>query len=358
MYQACTFLEVLLVMAMLLLMWRRGREVDLAELDKARTLPLRGALALIVVIGHCDSKVPGSIVLQLLHMSTPAVAVFFFLSGYGLMKSFLRRGDEYLDGFLPRSLIKLGIPLVVAAFVMCICLKLEGRDIELARRMTKLVLRGQNFPQHSWFVYALAVHYVFFFCSLKWLPATKAVCAFAALSACYYAVVRWGVHWPSVWYRTSLCTSVGVAWALCEERIKASVSRRGCAVLGCMLAVLLLWHVGSSTGLPISSFLKTQTREFAYLLMGPALALTLYVIRGAPRIAVAGFSFLGSIAFEIYLLHFAGERNVPRLGLGGLWSFFAVLLVTVPLAYAAHVFDTWAVRKVSGLAVRQRREVA
>ena len=224
--------------------------------------------------------------------------------------------------------------------------------------MTKLVLRGQNFPQHSWFVYALAVHYVFFFCSLKWLPATKAVCAFAALSACYYAVVRWGVHWPSVWYRTSLCTSVGVAWALCEERIKASVSRRGCAVLGCMLAVLLLWHVGSSTGLPISSFLKTQTREFAYLLMGPALALTLYVIRGAPRIAVAGFSFLGSIAFEIYLLHFAGERNVPRLGLGGLWSFFAVLLVTVPLAYAAHVFDTWAVRKVSGLAVGRRREVA
>ena len=125
-----------------------------------------------------------------------------------------------------------------------------------------------------------------------------------------------------------------------------------------VMAMLLLWHVGSSAGLPISSFLERKTRGVVHLLMGPALALALSVIKGVPRSVVACFSFLGSIAFEIYLLHFAGERNVPRLGLGGLGSFLAVLLVTVPLAYAAHVFDTWAVRKVSGLAVGRRREVA
>ncbi len=358
MYQACTFLEILLVMAMLHLLWRRGEERDIARLDKDRMLPVRGVLALLVVIGHCDSKVPGSFVLQQLHMSTPAVAVFFFLSGYGLMKSFLRRGDEYLDGFLPRSLIKLGIPLLGAAFVMCICLKLEGRNIDLARRMTRFVLRGQNFPQHSWFVYALAVHYVFFFCSLKWLPAARGICAFAALSVCYYAVVRWGVHWPTVWHRTSLCMSVGVAWAFYENLIRSAVSRRGCAVLGCMLTALLLWHVGSVAGMPFSSFLANKTREFAYLLTGPALALAMYVIRGLPRMAVESFRFLGVISFEMYLLHFVGERNVDRLGLGSVESFIVVLLVTVPMACLAHVFNAWAVLKIGGIALRQRREVA
>lgn len=355
MYQACFFLEMALFAAMLLLTQKK-RASGLAELDKTRTLPLRGFLALLVVVGHCDSKVPGSFLLWLFHMSTPAVAVFFFLSGYGLVKTLMCKGRAYLGGFLPRSFVKLGVPLLVAAFAMCICLKLEGRDIGLARRLLNLVARGRNFPQHSWFVYALAVHYVFFYVSFRWLPAFKGVMAFAALSVCWHATVRWGLHWPSVWFRTSLCMFAGVAWAFCEDGIRAAVSRWGRAVLGGLLAVFVLWHLASSAALPFSPFLKHETREFAYFLIGPAIALILYSVTGVPRIVACVFSFIGGFSYEIYLLHFIAERNVVRLGLGGLGSFAVVLLATIPVAFLVHLFDTWAVGRFGMMTARRRAE--
>ena len=353
MYHACYLLEILLLAAILLLALRGGGARQLAPFDKERTLPIRGLLALFVVIGHCDTKVPGSSILNALHMSTPAVAAFFFLSGYGLVKSLARGREGYFDGFLRRSFVKLAIPVVVAAVVMCVCLKLEGRSIGLPGRIVNLVTRGRNFPQHSWFVYALAVHYALFFVSFRWLPAKKALALFVALSVCYNLAVRLG-HWPFVWYRTSLCMSVGAAWSLYEDRIKAAVSRRGTAVLAGMLAAILAWHVASKLNTPLSRFLARDAKELAYLLMGPTLALVMYVVHGVPRVVASCFGFLGAISFEIYLLHFVGERNIARLGLGGLPSCAVVVLAVVPMAYAAHKFDSWAIGRATRLVAGRR----
>ena len=60
MYEGCKTLEILLAVAMLVMLLRRNRPVELAPFDKNRTLPIRGVLALLVVIGHCDTKLPGS----------------------------------------------------------------------------------------------------------------------------------------------------------------------------------------------------------------------------------------------------------------------------------------------------------
>ena len=308
-----------------------------------------------MVIGHCDTKLPGSHLLHALHMSTPAVAVFFFLSGYGLVKSLARRPVEYLNGFLPRSLVKFAVPMLVASLAMCVCLKFTGRTVGLPQRLEDLVLHGKNFPPHSWFVYALAIHYVLFCVSFKWLPRTKALLAFAALSACYFVLVRWGLCWPTVWWRTSLCMSVGVAWSLYEDRIKAVVARRGWAVCGCMLAALLLWHVSSKSDASFAPFLKNNTKEVAYLLMGPSLALVMYVLRGIPRPIVSLSSFLGTISFEVYLLHFMGERNLVRLGFTSISGCLAVIAFTMLIAYPVHKFDAWAVRSICGL-LPQRKE--
>lgn len=56
----------------------RRQKVSLSELSLDNVLPLRGVLALLVVIGHCDLIHGGSGVLGFLHLSTPAVAVFSF----------------------------------------------------------------------------------------------------------------------------------------------------------------------------------------------------------------------------------------------------------------------------------------
>ena len=68
---------------------RRAADPVLYGFGKADTMPLRGLLALVVMFSHLDTKTQFAVpVLHLVHWATPAVAVFFFLSGYGLVKSY------------------------------------------------------------------------------------------------------------------------------------------------------------------------------------------------------------------------------------------------------------------------------
>ena len=45
------------------------------------------------------------------------MAVFFFLSGYGLVVSLIMKGQKYLDGFLKKRLLKIVLPLVLCSIV-------------------------------------------------------------------------------------------------------------------------------------------------------------------------------------------------------------------------------------------------
>ena len=89
------------------------RKEEYALFDIAHTLPLRGILAILVVLGHLDTVVSAQTkILMPFHMATPAVAVFFFMSGYGLMLSFTKKGGSYLQNFILKASIKLLMPLL------------------------------------------------------------------------------------------------------------------------------------------------------------------------------------------------------------------------------------------------------
>lgn len=103
-------LFLLLLLSCIAIFYRKD---EFAPFDLAHTLPLRGILATLVVLGHLDDVISGQTkILMPFHMATPAVAVFFFMSGYGLMLSFLR-GGEISSEFHCQSIYK----TVAASFV-------------------------------------------------------------------------------------------------------------------------------------------------------------------------------------------------------------------------------------------------
>jgi membrane-bound acyltransferase YfiQ involved in biofilm formation len=90
--------------------------------DVAHTLPLRGLLALAVIANHMQGFFPHPYLKALTCLGTSAVAIFFFLSGYGLMKSYNRKGQAYLQGFLPNRLRKIW-PLCLTLTVVNVLLR-------------------------------------------------------------------------------------------------------------------------------------------------------------------------------------------------------------------------------------------
>ena len=93
------------------------------QFSKQATVPLRGLLATGIVLHHLSLRLVEAspdcswIWSQFSFWGAPIVAVFFFLSGYGLMVSLITKGQKYLDGFLKKRLLKIVLPLVLCSIV-------------------------------------------------------------------------------------------------------------------------------------------------------------------------------------------------------------------------------------------------
>ena len=73
---------------------------NICEFSSENTLGARGILALLVVVSHWNLKYgEGTLLYNLFPSGTIAVAVFFFMGGYGLMKSFDAKGYTYIKSF-------------------------------------------------------------------------------------------------------------------------------------------------------------------------------------------------------------------------------------------------------------------
>lgn len=80
--------------------------------DVRRTNSLRGVLAILIILHHLSSKIDILFLKWFHDFGAPIVSMFFFVSGYGLIKSYLKKGTAYIDGFLAKRLGKILPPCI------------------------------------------------------------------------------------------------------------------------------------------------------------------------------------------------------------------------------------------------------
>lgn len=82
-----------LLVLLLIIISVRGHHNDLFRFDKKAVLPLRGILALLIILHHVAEEIPSiAIFAQLTYWGKYIVSIFFFLSGYGLCISYVNGG--------------------------------------------------------------------------------------------------------------------------------------------------------------------------------------------------------------------------------------------------------------------------
>lgn len=138
--------------------------------DLKNTLPLRGFLAIGIVLHHTAMKYvevedPAFIFSVFKNIGAPIVAVFFFLTGYGLCISLAKKGTSYLDDFIKKRLrsflpefLFLSIAMVGVIWLLY--------DISIKDQSIKLVFDAVTPLPNSWFIYAIIyVYFAFYFSS-------------------------------------------------------------------------------------------------------------------------------------------------------------------------------------------------
>ena len=139
-------------------------KITLNSFNVAAIEPLKGLLALMVIFCHIVPYVKFGVLGELGNYGPIAVGMFFFISGYGLLKSLLCK-DGYLQHFLSKRFSKL-IPPITIVTLCFISLETEWEREKLVDILS-LLAEGNTLTPYAWYVYVILLYYILFYIIFK-----------------------------------------------------------------------------------------------------------------------------------------------------------------------------------------------
>lgn len=297
---------------------------------------LRGILALFIIIHHLTFGLPEAYLFsQIGRFTRSYVAMFFFLSGYGLQKSFLKHKD-YKNSFLIYRFPKLLFPYLLANFIYWLMyLAFDCRFT--IKEIILSILHGNPIVSNSWFLLALLIYYLVFYLIMLLFGSNPRK---MIVAACLYYLI-WIMLFKSsdiLWYGEVHLLVIGMIWATYEKKLLPLLCRKYWCTLLFLGVVFLAGYLFKNR---LFSALPLVKREFIFLFIFTHI-FVLLVITAIQKIKLGNtlLNFLGDISFEIYLYHgifIQSLRNdIVYMQSDVLWC-LCVFVGTIILAYFTHI---------------------
>ncbi len=277
------FLLCLLIACLYKTTFIKGKDCFFEEpLKLANIIPLRGILAVEIVLGHTYGHLENNSLLYFNNrIGVWVVGIFFFLSGYGLNYSFHRKKD-YLEGFLVKRVGRILFPFVI----VCIVNYFLGLCGSLLDCMFQ-----------DWFVVEMTLIYCIWYFVYRYLPEKYAVPVFAFL---VLALNVLGTYYGtgSRWYGSTACFLLGISFEKNEKTI-FSYCRAG---YGKKVGICVAFFVLGGISFVLSEnnlFANTLTINVTCIL----LCIIVYLFMMKIKTGNALTHFLGCISWQIYVSH-------------------------------------------------------
>lgn len=262
------------------------------------TASLRGLLALVVIFSHLTIWRSDGVVFPLFgRVGYPTVAVFFFLSGYGLQKQNMTR-DDYAKGFLAKRLFTVVLPYAVVTGLYWGYYLWLGRDYSWQRVVTALV-SGEPIVSFSWYVLAMLLFYGAF-----WVIMRLCGRRYGAMVLCgvawygFYTAFCVLMGYGSWWYVSAFPVVIGMFWAVYEQRIWVFLCKYYFPALLVALAGFgaAFLASGKLSALPVFGAIADAVTATLF-------AVTVILLMYKLRLGNPVLHFLGQLSMELYLMH-------------------------------------------------------
>lgn len=321
----------ILLIAVVSKMWKTP--LILHDFSLERTLPLRGILALLIVMHHLARTISlghdNAFIKQFNEWGSLVVGLFFFITGYGLMVSYRRKGEKYLVGFVRHRLIKLLPPFLITMFGWMAFIYISTGENTLL--WFSKMLYGETPLPNSWFIYAILLFYIFFYIVARIVKSPLRSIWFLWLISSLYIIAMHHTNWGTFWYSTTFSLNVGYTYAYCENTIKVKISKRPWTILLAFITLLFLlifviWKDYHWMGLIIRWFMPI------------CVVFCIYVLG---MVQTRLLNFLGNISYEIYLVHGCFISYFYDLQK----EYIAIFIIVV---YVCSIFTAWIIHKICG----------
>lgn len=186
-------------------------------LSLENTLPLRGTLSIFIVIYHISGHMKHTTLLNAFsQIGYLIVAIFFFLSGYGLYYGYKNK-NNYMKGFLLKRLPVVLIPYIIVTAFQGVCLIFMGESIKISDFFASL-LGYRMFDETTWYICMLTVLYIVFYLSFRFLSENKSTVVFIILFLLVLTVFM-VLPLEAKWTRSIIAFPLGVMWCKYKNKI-------------------------------------------------------------------------------------------------------------------------------------------
>ncbi|WP_179395697.1 acyltransferase family protein [Lacticaseibacillus absianus] len=229
------------LLILILLSVRPTQNLVQGHLDKSSTDGLKGVSILVIMLHHLSQAT--------LHTSSTnlwfskltitgrfAVAIFFFVSGYGLVRQFQLRGPAYLQRFFPHRILPI-LKTYFWAMLIVFLIKRVTLGLSLTQAGLSLVT-GSPFVDNSWFIVAILYFYVAFWLtySIPVFTSTMKSLVLGGLTIVYIAGT-FHLGFGEWWYNAAATFWLGTLLAEHEQSVFDRLNRHYWLILTASLVI-------------------------------------------------------------------------------------------------------------------------
>lgn len=294
--------------------------------------PIRGVMAIAIILHHMSERTNGGRLFPfMVHMGYLIVAVFFFLSGYGLMIQFLKKGERYLKGYWKSRVFYISAVFAFASLIYSIYHLVIGN-------FTPSLTIAAN----SWYMVVQILLYIIFWCAFKIAGKGYSIgILFVFAMQTLMVIVMRMIALPGIWYMSNYAFVLGLIVAWKRDLIDRIIQQR--FVIASLASVLMF---GVFSALPS----VIMGGGYDTCRMASTICFTLIVMLLCSKIRIESkiWSWLGKISLEIYLYHGLVYMVLRKFMTNDFWWTLSTVLLTIPVAYFASLVNT----RIKGLLKR------
>lgn len=301
------FIFIILLILILGYKIKLKKRIETADeyIDRTSGTGIKGICALVVALNHIAG---GYFPDWFGKMSYLCVGIFFFYSGYGVMRSLCVKGDSYCKNFLKNRVLFGTLFIFIISNCFYLLFRITVSRDEMALLDVLLYLFGiKLINPTAWYVPSIIIFYLVFYFSARY---TKRQNVKYAILMFYivYTLFCVGIDIGTWWYISSIGFIIGLLFAEYTKVIFYYIKKHYWILIvislcGFLLSYALMLYAGKSGR---SVILHISTR---YLITGlNMISIPFFLVLFILLIMKFSFQnkilmFIGSISYELYLIH-------------------------------------------------------
>lgn len=294
-----------IIMLIIFILSFKRKDSNEMFLSKDDSQGLKGISAILIVLHHLSQRVGINILtLPYIEIGKYSVALFLFLSGFGVMSSYLNN-KNYLSGFLKNRILTIYVPFVISNIIFIIIYLVKGQSFN-NMDIIKYTLGIKLIDNVMWFIYSIVIFYLIFYISFKFTTIKRGIIIFL-IGTFIYLILGIVLDLGTTITNIAFSFAGGIFVAAYKENFIRFLNKKYVFKIIVIIAILGITRIISiiSSNIFIREFiLNISTLSYAILLVSLS-----------KRFKLTGniTALLSGISFEIYLLHNKLITVIPNI---------------------------------------------